>query len=77
MDASSPPVAFLIAALLAVVAQAGDLLESALKRKVGAKDSGSIIPGHGGVLDRIDGVLLAAPFYALLVKLFGEIVLGW
>lgn len=46
---------------VAVLAQAGDLLESALKRRVGVKDSGSIIPGHGGFLDRFDGYLLTLP----------------
>lgn len=48
-------------AALAVVAQAGDLFESAVKRRVGAKDSSRLIPGHGGLLDRVDGVMTAAP----------------
>ena len=55
--------------VLAVLAQLGDLYESALKRRAGVKDSGHILPGHGGVMDRLDGVVPTAPVAALLVIL--------
>lgn len=55
--------------ILALVAQSGDLFESAIKRRAGVKDSGSLIPGHGGMLDRLDGYLFAAPVLTLLVAL--------
>jgi phosphatidate cytidylyltransferase len=60
----------LLGAGLNLAAQFGDFFESALKRKLEVKDSGNILPGHGGVLDRIDSLLLAAPAYAGLDAIF-------
>jgi phosphatidate cytidylyltransferase len=57
---TSVPVAGVLALILSVVAQGGDLFESAVKRRFGAKDASGLIPGHGGVMDRLDGFLVAA-----------------
>ena len=57
----------LVAAGLGIVAQVGDLFESLIKRRFGVKDSGRILAGHGGVLDRIDSFLFAGPVVALYV----------
>ncbi|MFT5703022.1 MAG: phosphatidate cytidylyltransferase [Rickettsiales bacterium] len=62
----------LISAILSVLEQVSDLLESKIKRIFGVKDSGSIIPGHGGILDRFDGMVLVAPVVLMLVWLCSE-----
>jgi len=61
---------FLIPAIAAIAGSFGDLLESKLKRMAEVKDSGRIMPGHGGFLDRFDSLLLATPFVWLYVKIF-------
>jgi phosphatidate cytidylyltransferase len=62
----------LLGAVAAVLAQLGDLGESLVKRHFDAKDSGNLIPGHGGILDRVDGLVLTAPALAILIAVMGR-----
>lgn len=62
----------LISGLLAIVEQISDLLESKFKRIFGVKDSSNIIPGHGGILDRLDGMMLVAPLTLFLITVFAD-----
>jgi phosphatidate cytidylyltransferase len=67
----------LLSAGLAIVEQFGDLAESAAKRRFGVKDTSSLIPGHGGLLDRLDGLLAVIPVVALLTLIGGRSLLAW
>ena len=61
---------FIIGAIISVVAQIGDLIESLFKRECGVKDSGTILMGHGGVLDRFDSMILVLPFVTMVLYFF-------
>jgi phosphatidate cytidylyltransferase len=68
---TQPLIAGLLAVMLSIAAQVGDLFESWVKRRYGAKDSGRLIPGHGGVMDRVDGLLVAGLAAVLIGALRG------
>jgi phosphatidate cytidylyltransferase len=67
----------LVSAGLAIVGQFGDLAESLAKRRFGVKDSSGLIPGHGGLLDRLDGLLAVIPTVAILTLIQGSSILTW
>jgi phosphatidate cytidylyltransferase len=69
------PLVVLTSAGLAIIEQFGDLAESAAKRRFGVKDSSGLIPGHGGLLDRLDGLLAVTPAVALLTLFDGNVVI--
>ncbi|WP_339047676.1 phosphatidate cytidylyltransferase [Candidatus Mesenet endosymbiont of Phosphuga atrata] len=68
------PHSLIIGFVIAIVAQLGDFTESAIKRICGVKDTSNIIPGHGGLLDRVDGFIFTAPLVAIYLKNFSSLL---
>ena len=58
-----------MAIIFGIISQVGDAIESMIKREIGIKDSGSILQGHGGMLDRMDSLILASPFFYIFLKI--------
>ena len=77
MDVESMTTLAMVGAGTAVLAQLGDLGVSVLKRKFGAKDTGNLIPGHGGVMDRMDGFMGSTPPVALAIVINGSGGSSW
>ncbi|HBH23032.1 MAG TPA: phosphatidate cytidylyltransferase, partial [Cytophagales bacterium] len=64
---------FILAIVVVITGTVGDLIESKFKRMAGVKDSGAILPGHGGLLDRLDSLVFAAPFAYLTLQIFAYV----
>lgn len=77
LEVEGPIGAIALAVILSITTQCGDLFESWVKRRFDKKDSGTIIPGHGGILDRIDGLMFAAPVMAAILIARGGTVPLW